>query len=200
MLIYLLSENDENFMAMKGMLKSRFHKGVKNVQGAEGILFDERGRGSRYLMLSLDEYPDLERHWMPAHIPIDMEFEEVIYDPSDSHQAVSLVREMIDCGYMHKASAKEYAHRVSMSETYLCRVFKNETGHSIGSYINNERMEKAARLLIESDIMIRDVALTVGYNNFSYFCKRFKKHFGMTPNAYRYSRRIINNEEGSQHE
>ena len=49
------------------------------------------------------------------------------------------------------------------------------------------RIERASRLLRETDQPIMDIGFTVGFENFSYFIKRFRTVFGCTPSAYRKS-------------
>lgn len=46
-------------------------------------------------------------------------------------------------------------------------------------------MELAKRYIAESSMSISDVAMMVGYSNFSYFSKTFKDYTGKTPNEYR---------------
>ncbi|WP_242871169.1 helix-turn-helix domain-containing protein [Pseudobutyrivibrio sp. YE44] len=43
----------------------------------------------------------------------------------------------------------------------------------------------AAYLLTNTELPVTDISADVGYNNFSYFYKIFKKEFGMTPKEYR---------------
>ncbi|MDO4477978.1 MAG: AraC family transcriptional regulator [Lachnospiraceae bacterium] len=103
----------------------------------------------------------------------------------DGNRAVSFIRDVIDWNYTSGESAKEYADLVHLSQTYICRMFRKKNGKSIGRWILERRMEKACDLLVNTDLMVRDVAERVGYTNFSYFCKRFKDFHHMTPNDYR---------------
>ena len=52
-------------------------------------------------------------------------------------------------------------------------------------HINFLRIEQASRLLRETDRAVMDIALSVGFENFSYFIKRFREVFGCTPSQYR---------------
>ena len=51
-------------------------------------------------------------------------------------------------------------------------------------YINNLKMARAKELLDSQFYSINDVCYLSGYNDESYFCREFKKHFDMTPSEY----------------
>lgn len=113
-------------------------------------------------------------------------------------EVADAVREMIQYNYKSDDSTREYAKKVHLSLTYLCRIFKRETGQSIGEYINENRMNEASHLLIIGNRPIRQIALQVGFSNFSYFSKRFREYFHMTPRQYRKNHRELNIPKGSE--
>ena len=80
---------------------------------------------------------------------------------------------------------KEIARTVHLNEQYLMRVFKKETGLTILEYITNERISMAEELLKETDFPITKVADSVGYGNYSYFTRIFKRYTGGSPKNYR---------------
>ena len=108
---------------------------------------------------------------------------------ASAHQAAGAVREMIQYNYMKPDTAQNYASRVHMSLTHLCRAFRKETGKSIGHYITHVRMQRAADYLVHSNVMIKEIARAVGYPNTPYFCKVFKQYYNMSPAAYRKANR-----------
>lgn len=77
------------------------------------------------------------------------------------------------------------ANQVHLNEQYLMRLFKKETGMTILEYITNERVTMAAELLVETNFPIVTVADSVGYGNYSYFTKIFKRYMGDNPKTYR---------------
>ncbi len=79
----------------------------------------------------------------------------------------------------------DIARKVFLNEQYLMRMFKKTTGISILEFITNERLWLAQELLLKSDHPINRVADMVGYGNYSYFTKLFKRHTGMTPQLFR---------------
>lgn len=77
------------------------------------------------------------------------------------------------------------ADYIKIDRTYLYRLFKAETGMSVIDYINNCRISKAAVLLIDDNISIKDVAFSVGFTDQMYFSKVFKKLKNQTPTEFR---------------
>ena len=64
-------------------------------------------------------------------------------------------------------------------------VFKKEVGITINSYIINYRLKEAKSLLLRHDLLIKDIAKMVGFQNSNYFAKVFKKVEGIQPKEYR---------------
>ncbi len=81
----------------------------------------------------------------------------------------------------------EVAQHFGMSPQYFCSFFKAHLGRSFVQHVNFLRIERASRLLRETDQPIMDIGFAVGFENFSYFIKRFRAVFGCTPSAYRKS-------------
>lgn len=79
----------------------------------------------------------------------------------------------------------EVASYFHMSPQYFCTFFKSNIGRTLTQHINFLRIERASRLLRETDAPIMEVALSVGFDNFSYFIKRFRETYGCTPTDYR---------------
>jgi len=73
----------------------------------------------------------------------------------------------------------------SYNPQYFCRYFKKNIGKTITEYINDVRIEKAAQALAETNDKIIDIAQNCGYENVSYFIRRFRRTKGMTPVQYR---------------
>lgn len=72
-----------------------------------------------------------------------------------------------------------------LSCNYLRSLFKEVTGKTILEYSIELRMEKAAELLKNKSLKIKEVSAAVGYENVSYFGMLFQRKYGVTPNEYR---------------
>lgn len=77
------------------------------------------------------------------------------------------------------------ADRLNYSVSHLSALFKNETGYSLIEYVTHIRMEKAVASLRATNIALKEIAKSVGYNDVHYFNRLFKKHIGMSPGKYR---------------
>ncbi|MEN6312690.1 MAG: helix-turn-helix domain-containing protein [Clostridiaceae bacterium] len=77
------------------------------------------------------------------------------------------------------------AGRLGLSPNYLSKLFKTYTAKSVGDYINQLRVEKALKLLEESDLSINEIASRIGIPCNTYFYPIFKKIMGITPAEYR---------------
>jgi len=77
------------------------------------------------------------------------------------------------------------AEGIKVSSSYLSRQFNAEMGDSISNYITKARIDKASELLTFSGMSIQNIAFYVGFSDFNYFSRCFKKYKGMTPTAWR---------------
>lgn len=95
------------------------------------------------------------------------------------------IMSLIMSGYRDKLSVSDLAKKLYISENYLIRVFKKEYGVTPYSYIMGLRLEKAKELLRETSRGEEDIALSVGFSEFSAFYKAFCKKYGYTPSRVR---------------
>ncbi|NJP41713.1 response regulator [Oscillospiraceae bacterium HV4-5-C5C] len=97
---------------------------------------------------------------------------------------VSKTLDYIHLNYASKLTLDDIAAYIALDKTYLCRLFKKETGSSIFHCINTLRMQKAAELLRNGCAYLREVAISVGIDDPLYFTKQFKKYYGVSPSQY----------------
>jgi YesN/AraC family two-component response regulator len=97
------------------------------------------------------------------------------------------VLEYIESNYESEIKLSYVAKLAEMSKGYFCTGFKQTTGKSFTDYLNLFRVEKAAILLKQNKSRITDIALSVGFEDMSYFCRIFKKYMGQAPSFYRRS-------------
>lgn len=87
--------------------------------------------------------------------------------------------------YNKKIYIENIANEVNMNPQYFCRFFKSNTGKTPVDFINQYRIEQAAKILKTEDKKISDVCFEVGFDNFSYFIKKFKHYKNCTPSKYK---------------
>ena len=81
-------------------------------------------------------------------------------------------------------SVETLAKMVHVSPGHLTRLFKKQFDQTVTDYVLQQRMMLAGELLRESKLSVTMVSDKVGYGNYSYFIKLFKKFYGKTPREY----------------
>lgn len=87
--------------------------------------------------------------------------------------------------YAEKISLKMLAEYTNLSQYYLSKQIKKETGLNLLDNINNIRVEESKDLLLNTNMSILDVAQKVGFNYQNHFAATFKKLTGLSPNEFR---------------
>ena len=140
-------------------------------------------------MREIDEFVTIEDIvlWLPI---VTRSFTQHVFQFSSTkhtdviYKAVDYIRR----NYASKLSLQEMAEYLYISRQYLCRIFKESTGQTVGGYITYVRIEESKKLLRNSRMDIVDIPELVGFDNQSYFTKMFKKETGTTPGRYRRER------------
>ncbi|BFT70778.1 AraC family transcriptional regulator [Paenibacillus sp. P36] len=98
---------------------------------------------------------------------------------------VERIKRYVNRNFKENISLAEIASEVFMSPTYICAVFKRETGQTINEYIIEMKMNDAKKMLASTKMKIMDISEDLGYENSQYFSYSFKKYLGETPQQYR---------------
>lgn len=77
------------------------------------------------------------------------------------------------------------AHRLGCSADYLSHIFHKETGETLIHYIHRQRMLGALEVIGNPALTVSEIAWACGFADAGYFTRVFRKHTGMTPQAYR---------------
>ena len=92
----------------------------------------------------------------------------------------------IDENYMQEnLSLNSVAGAVNVSANYFSALFSQEMQSTFIEYVTQKRMDKAKKLLRQTDKHSGEIALEVGYKDPHYFSFVFKKTQGCTPREYR---------------
>ena len=86
--------------------------------------------------------------------------------------------------YMDKLSLNSISETLNVNSSYLSRCFRQETGTTVVSYINQYRMKEARRRIDGGNRNLNEVAYEVGIPNYNYFYLIFKETYGITPSEY----------------
>lgn len=98
------------------------------------------------------------------------------------------VTEYISQHLSEKITVSDLAALIGISNEYLCRIFKNETGQTLISYINRVKMEAVKELLCTQHLSLKEAGKQVGIENEVYLNRLFKKYIGVTSTEYKQSR------------
>lgn len=88
-------------------------------------------------------------------------------------------------------SLVQVADKFNISVPYLSKFFKEQTGINFNEYLNRIRLNEGKRLLKTTDMPIKEIAQTIGYNSANTFIRVFKKYENITPGQYRESYEIL---------
>jgi AraC-like DNA-binding protein len=94
--------------------------------------------------------------------------------------------------YNEPLKLADIADTFHMSSKYFCKYFKQNFSKTFVEYLNHYRIEKASVLLLTTGMSVMDIGFQVGFDNFSYFIKKFREITGVTPAKYRANISISN--------
>jgi AraC-like DNA-binding protein len=102
-----------------------------------------------------------------------------------NNERINAVYQFVRVNYQRKISLGEVASHVSMSEEYFSRFFSKSLMKPFFSFLNEYRISKACKLLIEADKQISQICDSVGFESIPFFYRQFKKIKNSSPQAYR---------------
>ncbi|WP_159886889.1 response regulator [Paenibacillus puerhi] len=100
-------------------------------------------------------------------------------------QELQKVKEYIEQHYNENITLESMAAILYMNPYYFSSFFKKHTKMNFKQYLTEVRMKQALKLLLQTDLMVYEIAEQVGYNNARQFSDMFKKHFGKLPQEYK---------------
>lgn len=112
------------------------------------------------------------------------EEETIVLDKKDSTSNIVEILKYIEDNYM-EATLNSVAAKYHFHPNYLGTLIKKSTDKSFREIIHNKKLKHACSLLQNTDLSIEKILNEIGYNNQSFFYKKFKENFGITPQEYR---------------
>ena len=115
---------------------------------------------------------------------------EMLYSISEEYEENNLFVEKIQ-QYIRNhfsnpnLSLSLLAKEFSLSDPYLCKIFKKAANLTVNQYILNQRLDYAKQELVHNYKRIKQIAREAGFSDSNYFVKVFKKNMGVTPLEYR---------------
>jgi len=99
----------------------------------------------------------------------------------DLNEAIRFIHE----SYYKPIDLAIVSNHVSLNYAYFSNLFKKNVGKSFSEYLRDVRLDKARRLLAETDYKVGDIALMVGYETYKRFARSFREVMNMQPSEYR---------------
>ena len=107
------------------------------------------------------------------------------YSYVSEERVAFVLKDYVDVHFQEDITRDTLSDLSYYNPDYAARLFKKETGMSFKSYVIEKRVDLARHLLCTSMMPIHEVAEKVGYDNYSYFTRVFKRVTGKTPIEYR---------------
>jgi AraC-like DNA-binding protein len=102
---------------------------------------------------------------------------------SSLERRVLRILEMVETGTTF--AIRDLAAEFRLSPAYLQRLFKHETGICMGEWLSEQRLQRAAYLLSNSYLSIKEITHAIGYEHTSSFIRAFERRFAHAPARYR---------------
>ena len=106
-------------------------------------------------------------------------------EPKYGGSVITRALSAIDSSYAKPISLSALCADLGVSPSHFTRIFKASTGFTLVEYIHNLRLKKAAGLLSDTDFSVSRIAEDTGFQSFSYFGKKFRNAYGLSPLKYR---------------
>jgi len=113
----------------------------------------------------------------------DILFENAI--KFDYDQVIDEVAAYVEKELKSELSIEKICAGFCISKNYLYEGFRRYYGVTVNEYITNLRINKAKKLLTETKKPVYEICEEVGVDNYTYFCRLFKKRVGMSPGEFR---------------
>ena len=101
------------------------------------------------------------------------------------HQLIPDCIQYLRENYSKKVTIEELSNNFFLSKSYLSSLFIKATGSGVVEYLQHIRIERACELLTNTTLSITEISTQVGYTDYRFFNKSFKKITGVTAHEYR---------------
>ena len=153
-------------------------------QGLPAAIGDRITRKHGEALASITE-PDKVRHSVEALIREFCKEIRVQRDHGYSEPVMQAVSHLEQIYGDPKLSIGELSKILGVSADRLSRQFHRETGVTLSAYLRRMRMERAAGLLLATELSVQEIGRRVGIPDATYFAKQFREIYGETPQRYR---------------
>lgn len=167
----------ETYFHIAGAFSYYVHRNNQLMKEALGENYDK--------MLNLDYFHTISQLQKWAYDTLEI-FKSSQHKEIQNSQSL-LVKKVHDFVYEHieKASLQTISNHLKLNQSYLSKLYKDQTGENLSDYLFRIRMQRAALLLKQTDKKVYEIAQELGYFKISYFIKLFRDYHGTTPQKFR---------------
>ncbi|MHB1315793.1 MAG: helix-turn-helix domain-containing protein [Christensenellales bacterium] len=138
---------------------------------------------------TIHKFKDLDElnHWLAKVL---MRFTNIVLSEKEPKYS-DIIKEAITyirANYMNKLSLNDISNHVKYSVSYLSKIFKEETGENLSTFINRTRIDNSRMMLLTTNLPIVEVSYLSGFDDQSYYTKVFRKMTGLSPGKFRENR------------
>lgn len=165
---------------------------------SESIELQQHGAISRpdHLTFLFRRYLDDQESGWSRHITADLWLQLMLIEVAESgihldetslclnslaNKALAYIRTHIT----EPLNTSVIAEELRTNPDYLGRIFKQSVGYTITDTIHRQKIRKAQKLLVDSELNVNEISIDCGFRDTAYFRRVFKKHEGMSPRSFR---------------
>jgi YesN/AraC family two-component response regulator len=163
--------------------------GIQNrLDGLEhgADIYIEKPFNSKVLEIHIANLLKLKKSWQRRfETELGIEVSEITRSNRDEEFMKKAIKVVYTNLSNEEFKVTDLIEQMAVSRTLLFMKLTELTGQSASEFIQRIRMKEAARLLSQSDFTITEVAEKTGFSDSSYFTRCFRKHYNITPKAYK---------------
>jgi len=183
---HLLKQNDFTYLEVKQIVK-------KITNFLLDIVMGKNDTQETIAAENLEEFTNQSIEYLNNDIVIEAinEMIDLTIEPKEVKGDVTMqgiVRQIaayIDKNYFEELTLAELSNRYAVESSYLSKMFKQEKGDNLMVYIAKTRIAKAKEYIRENRTSLTEIAFLVGYDDYSYFNRVFRKITGKSPREYK---------------
>lgn len=185
-IFWLLCHQEEcviNIAALLDMSSPAVSHHLRSLHDS-GLISSRRDGKEVYYKVSETEGCDLLHKTVEQVMEIACPEKAIDYS-SSTEEIIRRIHEYLLAHLAERVTIEDLSKQFLMNQTTLKKVFKDVYGMSIAVHMKQHRMEHAAKLLLETNDSIAQIAFAVGYESQSRFTTAFKETYDMLPSMYR---------------
>lgn len=124
------------------------------------------------------------------HIELARKYQETFATEVHSYNVkLKIFTKLLESHFRTEKTASFYANALHITLKHLNRICNETVNKTTTELITDRVLLEAKRMLMDKNLLVGEVALKLGYDDYSYFARFFKKNTGMSPKDFRLSRR-----------